>query len=348
MKVSDLKVLELASVLAGPQVGSFFAELGAHVIKVENKTTGGDVTRNWRLPNEAKEKSISAYYASANTGKESILLDFKDKTEIQQVHDLVRKSDLVLVNFKPGDASRFGLEYEDLKRLNPKLIYGEITGFGPQNNRTAFDVILQAETGYISMTGNENQLAKLPVAFIDLFAAHQLKAGILLALLEGRKPAKVSVSLFDAAIASLANQASNYLMEKHIAKPIGTRHPNIAPYGDLFTTQDEKSIVLAIGSEKQFSTLMELLKTTLPEAYDSNQKRVVERKNLIAFLSPLIAQWTQQEFLEACHEHKIPAGGVYNLEEVFQQNMAKSLVIKEQQEGVNTQKVKTAVFTISS
>ena len=183
MNIKELKVLELASVLAGPQVGSFFSELGASVTKIENKTTGGDVTRNRKLDSEKAESSISAYYASANYNKKSIFLDFKNQEDIEKLNKLISESDILITNFKSGDAEKFRLSYSDCKKINPQIIYSEITGFGKNVNRTAFDVILQAETGYISMTGeNESNLSKLPVAFIDLFAAHQLKEAIFILL----------------------------------------------------------------------------------------------------------------------------------------------------------------------
>ena len=257
MNIKNLKILELASVLAGPQVGSFFSELGASVIKIENETTGGDVTRNWKLNSENEKNSISAYYASANYNKKSVFLNFNKNSDKETLNNHIRNSDVIISNFKYGDAEKFALSFTDCKRLNPSIIYGEITGFGKNDKRSAFDVILQAETGYISMTGNnENNLAKLPVAFIDLFAAHQLKEGLLLALLENRKPVCVSVSLYDSAIAALANQASNFLMEGFVPKPIGTQHPNIAPYGDIYLTMDKKKIILAAGTEKQFISLL--------------------------------------------------------------------------------------------
>lgn len=349
MKISELKILELASVLAGPQVGSFFAELGAKVIKVENKTTRGDVTRNWRLPSESDENSISAYYSSANTGKEILFINLKSDEGRSEIYELIKSCDIIISNFKPGDDLKFGLDYKSCKALNPKIIYGEITGFGKTTNRTAFDVILQAETGYISMNGtNADNLAKLPVAFIDLFAAHQLKEGLLLALLEKKFPSLVSVSLFDSAISALANQASNFLMENHIPKPMGTQHPNIAPYGDIFITKDLKPVTIAIGTERHFKRLLEVLGIEENERFDTNLKRVKNREELNKIIEPAISKLSRTEFLEEAIKSGIPAGGVYNLKEVFEQEAAKALVINETLEDEKVQKVKTVVFSISS
>lgn len=347
MKIKDLKVLELASVLAGPSVGSFFSELGAQVIKVENATTQGDVTRKWKLPNEKNE--LSAYYSAANYNKTSVFLDYNAPADLQKLKNHIQSADIVIVNFKPGDADKFGLGYKDCLSINPDLVYAEITGYGSQSNRTAFDVVLQAETGYISMTGSTKQPAKLPVAFIDLMAAHQLKEGILTALLERTIPAKVSVSLYDTAIASLANQASNYLMNDHIPQPIGTLHPNIAPYGDLFYCVNEEAVVLAVGTEKQFQRLLSVLKLEqYLDQFSNNQKRVQNRESLAEILQQRIIEFERSHFLTQMQSHQIPAGGVYNLSEVFLHHSAKSNVLTETIEGTITRKVRSTVFSISS
>lgn len=350
MNIKNLKILELASVLAGPQVGSFFSELGASVIKIENETTGGDVTRNWKLNSENEENSISAYYASANYNKKSVFLNFNKNSDKETLNNHIRNSDVIISNFKYGDAEKFALSFTDCKRLNPRIIYGEITGFGKNDKRSAFDVILQAETGYISMTGNnENNLAKLPVAFIDLFAAHQLKEGLLLALLENRKPVCVSVSLYDSAIAALANQASNFLMEGFVPKPIGTQHPNIAPYGDIYLTMDKKKIILAAGTEKQFISLLKILdKKEIPSTLLTNKLRVKNRVKLNSFLALEIGKITVDKFISDCYLENVPVGKIKSLNEVFEKPKATKLILNETVEGIETKRVKTVVFTFSS
>jgi crotonobetainyl-CoA:carnitine CoA-transferase CaiB-like acyl-CoA transferase len=349
VKIRDLKVLELASVLAGPAVGMFFSELGAKVIKVENKTTGGDVTRQWKLPKEEKETSISAYYSSVNWNKTVVMLDFRQKSDLQELLMMISECDILITNFKAGDARKFKLEYKDIKDINPGIIYAEITGFGPGHHRAAFDVVLQAETGFMSMTGFPGQKpAKMPVALIDLLAAHQLKEGILCALLENRRPARVSVSLYDAAIASLANQASNYLMTGHIPKAIGSKHPNIAPYGDSFITSDEKYMVLAVGNNKQFERLLQILKLKPQEKFRTNQARVQNREDLASYLQEAIATFERDDLLSELARNNVPAGAVLNLKEVLDQPSAQNLVLKEEKEGVKSQRLKTSIFSIRS
>ena len=149
--LSGLKVLELASVLAGPAVGTFLAELGAEVTKVENPKTGGDVTRSWKLTSEDSNAEISAYFASVNFGKEHLFLDLEDKTQLEEVQQLASEADIIIANYRKGQAERFGLDYAAMRCKNPKIIYGNITGFGADASRPAFDVVLQAETGYMFM-----------------------------------------------------------------------------------------------------------------------------------------------------------------------------------------------------
>lgn len=350
-----LKVVEIASVLAGPSVGLFFAELGAEVTKVENKKTGGDVTRSWKLPSEDKDTSISAYYASVNWNKKSVFMDLTDSDDQDQLNKLLGNADILIVNFKAGDAEKFRLDYSTLKKINPQLIYAEITGFGQDSDRVAYDLILQAESGFMSMNGTpDSGPVKMPVALIDLLAGHQLKAGILTALYQRDASQKggclVSVSLFDSAVASLANQASNWLMEGHIPERIGSAHPNIAPYGEFFMTKDRHSITFAIGSHKQFTNLCIILK--VPDLIDhpdfeNNAVRVVNRISLASYLQDGVGQFELDRLLPLLQSKFVPVAQIKNVKQVFEANAAKSLILEEKIEGINTKRVQTAVFNIT-
>lgn len=349
----NLRIIELASVLAGPSVGLFFAELGATVTKIENKKTGGDITRSWKLASEDTDHPYSAYYSSVNWGKESWFVDLKDDSDLNKTLKEIERADVVIANFKPGDAAKLGLDFESLKKLNTKLIYGEITGFG-KVNRTAYDVVLQAESGFLSMSGTtDGELCKMPVALIDVLAAHHLKEGLLLALLEFQKTPKaikVSVSLLDAALASLANQATNWLMGQHIAQPMGTLHPNIAPYGELFTCKDGKQIVLAIGSNGQFKNLCEALNCqSLIEdnRFRDNQKRVQNRIELEKYLSKAISVFNRDPIMHLMIEKKVPAGAVRNMKEVFEMPEAQKQLVISEKEGRRMTSVKGNAFEIS-
>lgn len=345
----NLKVIELASVLAGPLVGSFFAELGAEVIKIENKTTGGDITRQWKLPSESKSASISAYYASANYGKKSVFIDFKSASGYKQTLDYIKSADIVIQNFKEGDAKKLKLENELLQKLNPGLIIASISGFGPNNTRPAFDVVLQAETGFMYMNGNPTSgPIKMPVALIDVLAAHHLKEAILIALVEKHVTGKgkiVHVSLYDAAIASLANQASNWLMEGHIPEPMGTAHPNIAPYGDMYTTKDNKQLVLAVGNEKQFEILCKQFPNLAVhfEKFKTNALRLKNRAHLNDLIDKEINGINSFQLSKLFLEAGVPFGIIKNLEEVFNSKEAQNMLQESKIETYKAQRVKTLI-----
>lgn len=351
----DLKVVELASVLAGPAVGMFFSEFGADVIKVENKRSDGDVTRQWRQPGETTE-GPSAYYASVNWNKESVLLDFTDDADKKQVVNLLRNADIVITNFKKGDAEKFGLTYEDVTKLNPSIIYGAITGFGSDSDRVAYDLIMQAETGFMSMNGQpDSPPTKMPLAMIDLLAAHQLKEGVLCALLKQKdnpnQPFKVSVSLYESAISSLINQATNWLMNENIPQRIGSEHPNIAPYGEIFTTKDNQKITFAIGSDRQFTDLCQILNLEgLPDQpeFKNNAARVEHRTKLSKILQQEVGQREAADLLDELKEKLVPVGEIKNMEQVFASKKTQGLLLEEIIEGRKTIRPKTSAFHIRS
>lgn len=349
---NGLKVVELASVLAGPLVGTFFAELGAEVIKIEALNTQGDVTRQWRLANENPSHPVSAYYASANYGKKNIFLDLHKAADLEVCKNLLQDADVLIINLSQGKAKKYGLHYEAIKQAYPRLIYAEISGYGEGNERPAFDVLLQAETGYLSMSGeSDGNPVKMPVAMIDILASHQLKEGVLIALLnrmKNGKGAKVHVSLFDAAISALINQACNWLMAGHIAQPLGTKHPNIAPYGDLFKTADDKYLVLAVGTNMQFQHLCDALELKNMDEFGENQERLAKREILNKLLQNAIAHYNLNDLLSKMNALKIPAAAIRNIQEVFENTDAQHLLL-HQKETDNFESIRpaTAVFRIS-
>jgi crotonobetainyl-CoA:carnitine CoA-transferase CaiB-like acyl-CoA transferase len=334
--LSGLKVLELASVLAGPAVGTFLAELGADVIKIENPKTGGDVTRSWKLRSEDPNAMDSAYFCSVNYGKKHEFYDLGDQEHLAKVQELAFSSDIIIANYRVGQAERFGLDFECIRKVNPSVIYGNIVGFEASDSRPAFDVALQAETGYMFMNGQpENEPTKMPVALIDVLAAHQMKEAILLALLKRERSGNgsyISVSLFDAAVSALANQASNWLMNGHIPQRIGSLHPNIAPYGEILNTMDNKQIVLAIGSDKQFRSLCQVLglsELVTDPRFISNQIRVQNRAALFACLNAKAVQFSCEDLMKKLLEKAVPAGVIRNLQEVFELEQAKKMIITD-------------------
>lgn len=347
---SNLVVLDLSTVLAGPSVGTFFAELGARVIKVENPMVP-DVTRSWKLGSEHPDDKVSAYFSSINYKKEYIQLNLKDNNDYQQFLTLVAQADILLSNFKLGDDVKFNLQDTVLRAVNPRLICGKITGFGDESDRVAYDLILQAETGFMSMNGTpESGPVKMPVALIDVLAAHHLKEALLLALIERAQSGiakTVSVSLYDAAVASLANQASNYLMEHKIPQRIGSLHPNIAPYGEIFETQDKALITFAIGSDVHFQKLcsfLNLSELTKNPTFASNVARVQNRETLFQLLQEKISHYSCDEILKHMLQNNVPCGKIKDLKEVFDDNSAQQLVRSETIEGKETKRVTSLAF----
>ena len=332
---AHLTVIELASVLAGPSAGMFFAELGAKVIKVENARTGGDVTRNWRAPGEARD-GLSAYYCSINYGKETRLLDLQTAAARAEVHALVAGADVVITNFQPRVAAKLRMGIDTLRALNDRLIVAELQGFPDDPARPAFDVVLQAESGFLYMTGSsDGPPVKLPVALIDVLAAHQLKEGILLALLrraQTGKGAHVRASLLESALAALVNQANNYLMADHVPQRMGSAHPNIAPYGDQFTTADGVVFVLAVGSDRQFAELCDIL--DLPamasaDTYRTNVARIAHRAALNRKLGEAIAVRDAEMLFDALAARRIPYGRIRPMNEVLSLPVAQRMIRRE-------------------
>ncbi|MDA1029594.1 MAG: CaiB/BaiF CoA-transferase family protein [Bacteroidetes bacterium] len=323
---ADLVVLELAGVLAGPSAGQFFAELGARVIKIENPATAGDVTRSWRLPSEAKD-GLSAYFYACNWGKESVALDLKTPDGQAAMHALVAKSDIVISNFLPKVAKRLKADYASLQKLNSAIILGSVVGYSSDPDRAGYDAVIQAEAGYYHLNGDPSssnwQPTKLPVALMDLITAHQLKQALLLALIQkgiSGKGSHVTVSIFDSAVSALCNQATNYLVAGHKPVPLGSEHPNISPYGSVYTSSDDQPLVLAVGSDRQFESLCLILgipELALDLRFKSNADRVLNRAALKALLQSAISTIDRARFLTLCLEHKIPTGAVHQMDEVI-------------------------------
>lgn len=351
---SNLKVIDLSTVLAGPSVGTFFAELGAKVIKIEHPNNL-DVTRSWKLPSENSESTISAYFASVNYKKTYNQLNLSNKTDHENLLALVSDADILISNFKNGDAEKLKLTDQLLREINPNLIIGKITGFGSKSDRVAYDLILQAESGFMSMNGtSESGPVKMPVALIDVLAAHHLKEGLLAALLERRFSGAVQtvqVSLYDAAVCSLVNQASNYLMSGHIPQRIGSLHPNIAPYGEIFTTSDKTLITLAIGSNHHFSklcTILQLDHLLTDPKFGTNANRVKNRKELALSLQDQIKTWTANDLMAQLHLQKVPAGKIKDIPEVFDDAQTQSLIREESINEEITKRVTSIGFTTST
>ena len=254
--LSHLKVLDLSRVLAGPWASQLLADFGADVIKVEHPLRGDD-TRKWGPPflegGDGQLTSESAYFSCANRNKRSVAIDMQTPEGQAQILELAREADVLLENFKVGGLERYGLDYLSLAKINPRLIYCSITGFGqtgPYKERPGYDFLVQAMGGLMSVTGEpEGEPQKVGVALTDIMTGLYAANGILVALAEREQSGvgqHVDLALLDVTAATLANQASNYLVGGVVPQRLGNAHPNIVPY-QAFATADGHCII-AVGN----------------------------------------------------------------------------------------------------
>lgn len=350
--LSSLLIIETATILAGPSVGMFFAELGATVIKVEDKNRGGDTTRNWKLKTEDRDSDICAYFASINWGKKSIALNLRDPADKKILNDLLDRADIWLQNFRPAQQGKLGLTYAELSARNRKLIVGQILAFEPGDPRPGFDAAMQGETGFMEINGEpDGPPTKMPVALIDVLTAHQLKQGLLLALLERQltgKGSEVTAALFQSGISSLINQASNYLMAGHVPQRMGSDHPNLSPYGTTYETADGKLILLAVGTDLQFKSLCEILglEDLLEDSrFLTNPVRVVHNEALKSHLREKIRLFERDVLLKRLLDASIPSGAVRTLDDVFAEPAAGPMILEGALDGDSIQGVRAISFS---
>ncbi|WP_170433967.1 CaiB/BaiF CoA transferase family protein [Ruegeria arenilitoris] len=322
--LAGLKVVELARILAGPWAGQTFADLGAEVIKVESPA--GDDTRAWGPPFVTRDQDVSAaYYHSTNRGKASVIADFSTPEGQQKVRALVADADVVIENFKVGGLKKYGLDYDSLSQLNPRLVYCSITGFGqtgPYAHRAGYDFIIQGMSGLMSVTGEpDGQPQKAGVAITDVFTGIYAVAGVLAALHQRQRTGRgqhVDMALLDVAVAVTANQALNYLTTGEVPQRMGNAHVNLAPY-QVFDCADGH-IIIATGNDRQYRRLCQVL--NLPDMaeapeYLHNKDRLANRRTLIARLNGATATWAKADLLAACEAQGIPAGPINTLDEVM-------------------------------
>ncbi len=325
--LTGLRVLELARILAGPWAGQMLADLGADVIKVERKGVGDD-TRGWGPPfvEGADGKHIgSAYFHSANRGKRSIEADFEDEDGQRIVRKLVKRSDVLIENFKVGGLAKFGLDYKSLAPENPRLIYCSVTGFGqdgPYAKRAGYDLMAQGMGGMMDLTGMpDGPPTRVGVAISDIFTGCYSVIGILAALAAREKTGKgcyVDTALVDSTVGVLANQALNYLVSGETPKRIGNSHPNIVPYQE-FPVADGH-VIVATGNDNQYIKFCNVLGA--PElaqnpGYKDNIGRLKHREKLIGKLSALTSRMKRDDLLGKLEAQGVPAGPINNLEQVF-------------------------------
>jgi len=330
--LSDIRVLDLSRVLAGPWAGQLLGDLGADVIKVERPGVGDD-TRRWGPPflrsAQGENTSEAAYYLSANRNKQSITLDFTRPEGQLLVRDLVARSDVLLENFKVGGLAAYGLDYASLKVVNPRLIYCSITGFGqsgPYAERAGYDFIIQAMGGLMSLTGRSDGdvgagPVKVGVALADILTGLYAAVAVLGALHHREQSGAgqhIDLALLDVQVACLANQALNYLTTGRAPRRLGNAHPSIVPYQDFPAADGD--FILAVGNDGQFGRFCELAghpEWSLDVRFATNQARVLHRDELIPLIRQVTVFRRRADWLAVLEAAGVPCGPVNDLAQVF-------------------------------
>ncbi|MGU3575025.1 CaiB/BaiF CoA transferase family protein [Brucellaceae bacterium C25G] len=332
--LSHIRVLDLSRIMAGPWSGQILADLGADVIKVERAGEGDD-TRKWGPPylkdSDGNPTKESGYYLSVNRGKRSIEVDIASVEGQGVVRELAKNSDIVLENFKVGTLSRYGLGFDDLKALNPSIIYASITGFGitgPRSQEPAYDFMIQAMGGLMSVTGERDDMPgggpqKVGIPIIDIMTGMYTTIAVLAALANRDQTGKgdyIDIAMLDVSAAMLANQAMNYLVSGKTPKQGGNRHPNIQPQ-DVFPVEDGH-IVLAVGNDEQFGRFAKVLGR--PEwAEDIRFATNAARVENLAVLHPMICErfnsMPLQYWLKELGSAKVPCGPINTIPMVFEE-----------------------------
>lgn len=326
--LSGLTVLDLSRVLAGPWATQILGDLGADILKVERPGTG-DETRGWGPPylkgSNGGDSDRAAYFAAANRNKRSVAVDMAHPDGAKLLRDLAAESDIVIENFKVGGLARYGLDYESLSAINPRLIYCSITGFGqsgPYAARAGYDFVIQAMSGLMSVTGEpDGQPQKVGVALTDVMTGLYAVIGILAAVSERERSGlgqHIDLSLLDVGVAAMANQAMNYLASGTAPTRMGNAHPNIVPY-QVLPTRDGH-VVIAVGNDSQFQRLCNALDRpdlAADPAFATNRDRVGSRERLIPLLTDALASDTTTSWVGRLEDVGVPCGPVNTMAGVF-------------------------------
>jgi len=321
LPLSGIRVLDLSRILAGPYCTMMLGDLGADVLKVE-RPDGGDDTRTWGPPFAGGE---SAYYLCCNRNKRSITIDLKNPRGVELVKQLAKESDVVVENFTPGLMQRFGLDFETLREINPRLVYCSITAYGqngPYRDRPGYDMVLSAVGGLMWITGPQDGApCKVGVAITDVVTGVHASGAIMAALLWRGRSGRgqfIDACLLDVQVAALANIASNYLVAGQEAKRWGTAHESIVPY-QVFDAKD-RPIALALANQKLWISFCRLIgreEWIDDPRFESNPKRVENRATLLPLIAEVMAQKTCDEWTSLMVEASIPAGPVNDMQRLF-------------------------------
>lgn len=341
-----LKVLDLSRVLAGPWCTQILADLGADVVKIERPGSGDD-TRHWGPPflkdAEGKDTEHAAYYTCANRNKRSITVDIAKPEGQALIRQLAEQSDVLVENFKVRGLAHYGLDYASLKRVNPRLIYCSVTGFGqdgPYAERAGYDLMVQAMSGMMSITGRPDEVPgggpqRVGVALTDIFTGVYAATAILAALEVRHRTGAgqhIDMSLLDVGMAILANQAGGFLNTGKVPQRQGNSHPSLVPYQDM-PTQDG-AMLLAIGNDGQFARFCEVAghpALAQDARYATNPQRVAHREELVPQLMAITRTRSTAEWIAALEHHAVPCGPINDIGQAFADAQVRSrgLVVEQ-------------------
>jgi len=332
--LSHIRVLDLSRVLAGPWCGQNLADLGAEVIKIERPEKGDDSRAfgpPWLRGRDGSETKESAYFASANRGKKSVTINLSKPEGQEIVRALARQADVFIENYKVGDLARYGLGYADLSRVNPRLVYASVTGFGqtgPYRERPGYDFMIQGMGGVMSITGERDDLPgggpqRVGIPIADIMTGMYATIAICAALAHREKSGAgqhLDLALLDTQVGILANQGMNYLATGVPPGRIGNAHPNIVPY-QPFRTKDG-DVILACGNDNLFNKFCELAgcpALATDPRFATNSKRVENREEITRILSGIFAERTTEDWCDALEAAGVPNGPINNLKQVFEE-----------------------------
>jgi crotonobetainyl-CoA:carnitine CoA-transferase CaiB-like acyl-CoA transferase len=332
--LSHVKVLDLSRILAAPWAGQILADLGAEVIKVERPGAGDD-TRSWGPPflkdGEGNDTGEAGYYLAVNRGKRSITVSL-DKPEGQEiVRELAKRADIVLENYKAGTLARYGLDEAALRKVNPRLIYCSVTGFGqtgPRRDQPAYDFLIQAMGGLMSVTGEKDAKPgggpqKVGVPIVDIMTGMYAAVSVLAALARRNETGlggNVDIAMLDVQVATLANQAMNYLVSGKVPRRSGNAHPNIQPQ-DVYACADGE-VILVVGNDGQFARLCEVLghpEWAADKRFATNAQRVRNIGELSALLKDAFGEWERENLIAALDAAGVPCGPINTVADVFKE-----------------------------
>ena len=337
--LSHVKVLDLSRILAAPWAGQILADLGAEVTKVERPGVGDD-TRSWGPPflkgPDGQDTSEAGYYLAVNRGKRSITVSLEKPEGQRIVRELAQQSDIVLENYKAGTLERYGLDQASLRKLNPRLIYCSVTGFGqtgPRRDQPAYDFLIQAMGGLMSVTGERDGLPgagpqKVGIPIVDLMTGMYTAVSVLAALARRSVTGvgdSIDIGMLDVQVATLSNQAMNYLVSGQVPQRNGNAHPNIQPQ-DVYACADG-DVILVVGNDGQFARLCGALghpEWVRDERFATNAQRVRHIGELSALLRGLFAQWQREPLITALDAAGVPCGAINSVADVFEDPQVKA------------------------